>query len=55
LEFGKIKRGKLDMDGTWLPPRKKINYVVCQSCKDLVKKEEIVKNSLKICLRCAQV
>lgn len=43
------------MDGTWSPPDKEISYVICQSCKELVKKEEIIRNSLKICRRCAQI
>jgi len=43
------------MDGTWRPPDKEISYVVCQSCKELVKAREIVRNGLKICWKCAQV
>ena len=51
LEFG---RGD-SMDGTWRPPDKEIKYVVCQACKELVKKKEIIRNGLKICSRCAEV
>lgn len=42
------------MDGTWRPPKKVIKYVVCPSCKRLVKKDEIVKG-LNVCRRCAQI
>ncbi len=43
------------MDGSWCPPKKEISYVVCQSCKELVKENEIVRNGLKICRKCAQI
>jgi len=42
------------MDGTWSPPKHLVKYVVCPSCNELVKKEEIVKNGYKCCWRCAE-
>jgi len=47
-----VERG---MDGTWLPKHKRINYVVCPSCRELVKENQIIKNGYKACWRCAQV
>jgi len=43
------------MDGTWVPKNRMINYVVCPSCKRLVKEEQIIKNGYKSCWRCARV
>jgi len=43
------------MDGTWMLKEKKISYVVCPSCKELVKKEDIVNNGFKSCWRCVEI
>ncbi|MDI6825679.1 MAG: hypothetical protein QMD36_00570 [Candidatus Aenigmarchaeota archaeon] len=43
------------MDGTWYPAKKTINYIVCPSCKQLVKGEDIIKGKNEICRRCAEI
>jgi len=44
-----------NMDGTWMLKEKRISYVVCPSCKQLVKKEDIVNNGFKSCWRCVEI
>jgi len=49
-----LKRGEY-MDGTWKPNIKIIKYFVCPVCKELVKKEEIINNGLKSCVKCTNL
>jgi hypothetical protein len=40
------------MDGTWKPNVKKITYMVCPSCKELMKRTDILKLG---CIKCGQI
>jgi hypothetical protein len=44
------------MDGTWKPQNKMIKYVICPSCKQLMKSEEMVKGiHEELCWKCAEI
>ena len=41
------------MDGTWRPRGKTTKYIVCQSCKNLVKRSDAVREGY--CFTCIKV